>query len=66
MPNEDLETRYFNNITSVSEWRCVYYDRRYTQTGGTKKVNEHLINDHGLFTDTPRGTSIRGQVGFVQ
>jgi hypothetical protein len=66
MPNEDPETCYLNDITGVSEWRCAYCDKRYAQAGGTKKVNEHLIEDHGLFADAPRGTPIRGQVGFVQ
>jgi hypothetical protein len=66
MPNEDPETRYINEITGVSEWRCAYCEKRYAASGGTGKVNEHLIEEHGLFTDAPRGIAVRGQVGYHQ
>jgi hypothetical protein len=28
MPSEDPETRYYNKITGVMEWRCAYYEKR--------------------------------------
>jgi hypothetical protein len=28
MPSEDLETRYYNKITGVMEWRCAYCKKR--------------------------------------
>lgn len=55
MPNEDPETRYYNEVTGVCEWRCAYCEKRWATSGGTAKVNEHLIGDHGLFINAPRG-----------
>ena len=66
MPNKDPETRYFNEISGIYEWRCAYCEKRYAATGGTAKVNKHLIEEHGLFSGAPRGTPVRGQLGFVQ
>jgi hypothetical protein len=45
MPSEDPETRYYNEITGVMEWRCAYYEKRWAASRGTVKVNEHLIQD---------------------
>ena len=66
MPSEDPETRYYNEITGVMEWRCAYCEKRWAASGGIVKVNEHLIQDHGLFINAPRGTVIQGQEGYTQ
>ena len=66
MPSEDPETRYYNEITGVMEWRCAYCEKRWAASRGIVKVNEHLIQDHGLFINAPRGTVIQGQEGYTQ
>lgn len=66
MPDENPETRYYHEITGIPEWRCAYCAKRWATSGGTAKVNEHLIEDHGLFPNAPRGTVIQGQVGYTQ
>ncbi|KAI3573713.1 hypothetical protein IWW34DRAFT_754662 [Fusarium oxysporum f. sp. albedinis] len=35
MPDEEIETRYYNERTGKEEWRCKHCDRTYACSGGT-------------------------------
>ena len=59
MPDEDMETRYYNSITLAEEWRCCYCTTGvFKSTGGTKGPNDHLL-EHGLKKGDPRGTPVK-------
>ncbi|KAM4061467.1 hypothetical protein HRG_013155 [Hirsutella rhossiliensis] len=35
MPDEDIETKYYNQRTGKEEWRCKHCDKTYCCSGGT-------------------------------
>ncbi|KAF5705165.1 ribonuclease H [Fusarium mundagurra] len=52
MPDEEMETRYYNPRTGKEEWRCKHCDRAYACSGGTAAPAKHLMDPppdgHGL------------------
>ena len=53
MPDKDIETRYYNSITLVEEWRCYYYTTGvFKLTSRTKGPNDHLL-EYGLKKGDP-------------
>jgi hypothetical protein len=66
MPDEDVETRYYNAQTGREEWRCKHCGKPYSCSGGTAAPAKHLMDappsGHGLPQCAPRtakATSIR-------
>lgn len=58
MPDEDIETRYYNERTRKEEWRCKHCNRTYACSGGTAAPAKHLTgrppDGHGLPRGAPR------------
>ncbi|CEJ82383.1 Putative Transposase-like protein [[Torrubiella] hemipterigena] len=58
MPDEDVETRYYNQRTRKEEWRCKYCDKAYSCSGRTAAPAKHLTDSHptghGLSKGSPR------------
>jgi hypothetical protein len=52
MPDQDVETRYYNQRTGKEEWRCKHCDKTYLCSGGTAAPAKHLMDPppdgHGL------------------
>jgi len=63
MPDEDIETRYYNQRTRKEEWRCKYCEKTYSCSGGTAAPAKHLTepppDGHGLPKGAPRSAKIR-------
>jgi hypothetical protein len=63
MPNEETETRYYNQRTGKEEWRCKYCEKTYSCSGGTGAPAKHLTepppDGHGLPKGAPRAAKIR-------
>jgi hypothetical protein len=62
MPDEEIETRYYNERTGKEEWRCKHCDRTYACSGGTAAPAKHLTDPppdgHGLPRGAPRTTKV--------
>ena len=62
MPDQRVETRYFNARTGREEWRCKHCNKAYTLTGGTAAPARHLTdpppNGHGLPREAPRAIKV--------
>ncbi|KAF4332994.1 ribonuclease H [Fusarium beomiforme] len=62
MPNEEIETRYYNQRTGKEEWRCKHCDRAYACSGGTAAPAKHLMepppDGHGLPKGAPRTAKV--------
>jgi len=58
MPDEEVETRYYNERTGKEEWRCKYCKKTYACAGGTAAPAKHLMDPppggHGLQKGAPR------------
>ncbi|OWT42447.1 hypothetical protein VFPPC_18547 [Pochonia chlamydosporia 170] len=63
MPDEETETRYYNQRTGKEEWRCKYCEKTYSCSGGTGAPAKHLTDPppdgHGLPKGAPRTAKIR-------
>ncbi|OWT42367.1 BED zinc finger domain-containing protein [Pochonia chlamydosporia 170] len=63
MPDEDIETRYYNQRTGKEEWRCKYCEKTYSCSGGTAAPTKHLTDPppdgHGLPKGAPRSAKVR-------
>ncbi|OBS17545.1 hypothetical protein FPOA_26357 [Fusarium poae] len=44
MPDEEVETRYYNQRTGKEEWRCKHCDKTYASSGGTAAPAKHLMD----------------------
>ncbi|KJZ73349.1 hypothetical protein HIM_07353 [Hirsutella minnesotensis 3608] len=62
MPDEDIETKYYNQRTGKEEWRCKHCDKSYCCSGGTAAPAKHLTDPppdgHGLPKGAPRTAKI--------
>ncbi|KAK7582909.1 hypothetical protein V3481_012205 [Fusarium oxysporum f. sp. vasinfectum] len=62
MPDEEIETRYYNQRTGKEEWRCKHCDRAYACSGGTAAPAKHLMDPppdgHGLPKGAPRTAKV--------
>ncbi|KAI8396562.1 hypothetical protein FOFC_21110 [Fusarium oxysporum] len=62
MPDEEIETRYYNERTGKEEWRCKHCDRTYACSGGTAAPAKHFTDPppdgHGLPRGAPRTTKV--------
>ncbi|KAH9206307.1 hypothetical protein DL95DRAFT_487676 [Leptodontidium sp. 2 PMI_412] len=54
MPDEDIQTMYFNQYTGKPEWRCRYCEKAYALSGSTSGPGTHLEVVHKLSRDSPR------------
>ena len=54
MPDEDMQTKYYNEITGLEEWRCRYCSTTYLTSGSTSGPSGHLQMAHELLRDAPR------------
>lgn len=58
MPDEEVETRYYNQRTGKEEWRCKHCNKTYSCSGGTAAPAKHLTDPppdgHGLLKGAPR------------
>jgi hypothetical protein len=66
MPDEEMETRYYNPRTGKEEWRCKHCDRAYACSGGTAAPAKHLMDPppdgHGL----PKGALRTAKVTTIR
>lgn len=66
MPDENAETRYYNERTGKEEWRCKHCDKAYSCSGGTAAPARHLTDPppdgHGL----PKGARRTAKVVKVK
>ncbi|KJZ70034.1 hypothetical protein HIM_10585 [Hirsutella minnesotensis 3608] len=62
MPDEEVETRYYNQRTGKEEWRCKHCDKAYSCSGGTAAPAKHLTDPppdgHGLQRGAPRTAKV--------
>ncbi|KID80838.1 transposase-like protein [Metarhizium guizhouense ARSEF 977] len=62
MPDEERETRYYNQRTGKEEWRCKHCSKTYTCSGGTAAPAKHLTDPppegHGLPKGAPRTAKV--------
>ncbi|KAL6406276.1 hypothetical protein AUP68_10447 [Ilyonectria robusta] len=62
IPDEEIETRYYNQQTGKEEWRCKHYDKTYSCSGGTAAPARHLTDPlpdgHGLPKGAPRTAKV--------
>jgi hypothetical protein len=70
MPDENIETRYYNEITGKDEWRCRYCPKTYACSGGTGAPSDHLTDPvskkgHGLQRDSPREAKAKNQQATI-
>src|ERR1700712_5260211 len=57
MPSQNIEERYYDDITGREVWRCGYCLKQYNTSSGTRSAEEHLAS-HGLKKGDPRGASV--------
>ncbi|OLL26463.1 putative AC transposase [Neolecta irregularis DAH-3] len=61
MPDEDIETRYYNKETGQEEWHCRYCTQVYRTSGSTSGPSKHLIDDHKLKKNDSRNAKAKSQ-----
>jgi hypothetical protein len=54
MPDEDMQTLYYNEITAEEEWRCRYCDTTLATSGSTSGPSTHLISKHNFIKGDER------------
>ena len=59
MPDEDMQTKYYNEVTKLEEWRCRYYTKTYLTSGSTSGPGNHLEDFHEIPRDSPRDTVVK-------
>ena len=52
MPDEDMQTKYYNEATGGEEWRCHYCSKTYLISGSTSGPAGHLEVDHKVPKDS--------------
>lgn len=57
MPSENINERYYDEISGKEIWRCGYCPKTYHTNSGTRLVEEHLAI-HNLKKGDPRGTAV--------
>ena len=59
MPDSNMQTKYYNEITNVEEWRCRYCSKVYALSGGTGAPGRHLEDYHEISKESPRDTAVK-------
>ena len=59
MPDIDIQTKYYNAITGLEEWRCRYYSTTYIISGSTSGPQRHLEGHHELSRNLARTIQAR-------
>lgn len=54
MPDEDMQTKYYNEVSTEEEWRCRYCDKTYLTSGSTSGPSGHLTGYHSMPRDSRR------------
>jgi len=54
MPDEDMQTKYSNEITRLEEWRCRYCATVYLTSGSTSGPQAHLERIHEILRNSAR------------
>ena len=57
MPSENVEERYYDDISGKEVWRCGYCSQQYNVSSGTRSPELHLTT-HGLKKGDPRGSPV--------
>jgi hypothetical protein len=71
MPDDDMQTRYFNPLASALEWRCAYYTQVYALSESVSGPSGHLQKLHKLENGPLRSARAQNvqyslEQGFVQ
>jgi hypothetical protein len=70
MPDQEIETRYYNQRTGKEEWRCKHCDKTYLCSGGTAAPAKHLMDPppdgHGLAKGAPRTAKVTNIRSILQ
>ena len=70
MPDQEIETRYYNQRTGKEEWRCKHCDKTYLCSGGTAAPAKHLMDPppdgHGLPKGAPRTAKVTNIRSILQ
>ena len=56
MPDEDMQTKYYNESSGLEEWRCGYCSKTYLTSRSTSGPVGHLKVDHEILKDSQRST----------
>jgi hAT family C-terminal dimerisation region/BED zinc finger len=59
MPDEDMQTKYYNEATKSEEWRCRYCVKVYACSGGTTAPARHLEDFHEIPKDSARDVTVK-------
>ncbi len=54
IPDEDMQKKYYNEVTRVEEWRCWYCSKAYAVSGSTSGPAGHLMVQHKILRDSKR------------
>jgi hAT family C-terminal dimerisation region len=70
MPDADMQTKYYNPITGVEEWRCRYCSATYATSGSTSGPQGHLEGKHDIPRNSVRSIQAKNiqqslEVGFA-
>ncbi len=49
-----MQTKYYNEMTRLEEWRCRYYSKTYLTLGSTSGPAAHLEEYHQIPKDSKR------------
>ena len=52
--DEDIQKKYYNEVTRVEEWRCWYCSKAYAVSGSTSGPAGHLMVQHKILRDSKR------------
>ncbi len=59
MLDEDIQTKYYNEITRLEEWRYQYYLTVYLTSRSTSSPSSHLEKIHDILRNSARDTQVK-------
>jgi hypothetical protein len=59
MPDENMQTIYYNESSGLEEWRCRYCSKTYLCSGGTGIASKHLEEFHDIPKESSRDTTVK-------
>ncbi|EXK24176.1 hypothetical protein FOMG_19084 [Fusarium oxysporum f. sp. melonis 26406] len=66
MPNEETETRYYNQRTGKEDWRCKHCERAYAGSGGAAAPAKHLMDPPPDGHGPPKGAPCTVKVATIR
>ncbi len=59
MPDENIQTIYYNESSGLEEWQCQYCSKTYLCSGGTGITSKYLEEFYDISKESSRDTTVK-------